>query len=316
MNPFISPFVPTPAGKASGLSGMASCRVLLLLGIAAMFANGLEAASEASIAASATAGSDYVRPKDEKGALRPESYVFAEGKYFSGGTKDGSLERMTFANITKMMAVSLAKQNYFPATDINAAQLVIMVHWGTTDIYEDPQRELNQLALNEATAAYNASIAESGRADPSALNMALSDREGAQAGVAAAINRNAQLLGYTRALQRERRELNPTTAEITMSNELNEERYFVILMAYDNQVRVKEKKSKPLWITRLSVRSIGNNFTEALPTLAKVGAELFGQNRDDLVRVKTLMQRGSVKLGELEVLGQVGEKAPPARKEK
>jgi hypothetical protein len=291
-------------------------RCVLLLGLTAVLPARVGAAAEASIAASATAGSDYVRPTDEKGGLRPESYIFAEGKYFSGGTRDGSLERMTFANITKIMAVSLAKQNYFPAADLNSAQLVIMVHWGTTDIYEDPQRELNQLALNEATSAYNTSIAESGRADPSALNMALSDREGAQAGVAAAINRNAQLLGYARALQRERRELNPTTAEITMSNELNEERYFVILMAYDNQVRLKEKKSKPLWITRLSVRSIGNNFTEALPTLAKVGAELFGQNRDDLVRVKTLKQRGSVTIGELEVLGQVGEKAPPAAKGK
>jgi hypothetical protein len=295
---------------------MASCRFLLPLVLAAVLPVRLWAAAEASIAASATAGSDYVRSTDETGALRPESYVFAEGKFFSGGTKDGSLERMTFADITKTMAVSLAKQNYFPAADLNSAQLVIMVHWGTTDIYEDPLRELNQQALNDATSAYNASIAETGRADPSALNMALSDREGTQAGVADAINRNAQLLGYARALQRERRELAPTTAEITMSNELNEERYFVILMAYDNQVRLKEKKSKPLWITRLSVRSVGNNFTEALPTLAKVGAELFGQNRDDLVRVKTLKQRGSVTIGEMEVLGQVGEKAPPARKEK
>lgn len=295
---------------------MASYRSLLLLGLAAVLPVRLWAAAESSIAASATAGSDYVRPTDEKGARRPESYIFAEGKYFSGVTRDGSLKRMTFTNITKTLAVSLAKQNYFPAADASSAQLVIMVHWGATDIYEDPQRDLNQQALNEATAAYNASIAETGKADPTALNMALSDREGAQAGVAAAINRNAQLLGYARALQRERRELNPTTAEITMSNELNEERYFVILLAYDNQVRLKEKKSKPLWITRLSVRSIGNNFTEALPALAQVGAELFGQNRDDLVRAKTLKQRGSVMIGELEVLGQVGEKAPSARKDK
>lgn len=306
----------TPGPKASFPPVMAFYRSLLLLGLAAVIPAGLWAAAEASIAASATAGSDYLRPTDENGALRPERYIFAEGKCFSGATRDGSLEQMTFTNITRTLAVSLAKQNYFPAVDANSAQLVIMVHWGTTDIYEDPQRDLNQQALNEVTAAYNASIAETSRADPAALNMALSDREGAQAGVAAAINRNAQLLGYARALQRERRELNPTAAEITMSNELNEERYFVILMAYDNQVRLKEKKSKPLWITRLSVRSVGNNFTEALPTLAKVGAELFGRNRDDLVREKTLKQRGSVTIGELEVLGQVGEKAPPVGKDR
>jgi len=172
----------TRVPKASFPPTMASYRSLLLLGLAAVLPVRLWAAAEASIAASATAGSDYVRPTDEKGALRPESYIFAEGKYFSGVTRDGSLERMTFTNITKTLAVSLAKQNYFPAADASSAQLVIMVHWGTTDIYEDPQRDLNQQALNEATAAYNASIAETGKADPTALNMALSDREGAQAG--------------------------------------------------------------------------------------------------------------------------------------
>jgi transcription elongation GreA/GreB family factor len=147
--------------------------------------------------------------------------------------------------------------------------------------------------------------------------MALADRESTQASIQSAINRNAALLGYARSLEKERRQLMPTTAEIAMSSELNEERYFVILMAYDNaQARAKDQKPKPLWITRLSVRSPGNNFAEALPTMAKVGADLFGQQHDDLVRVRTPTQRGSVKLGELEVLGTANEKAAPAKKDK
>lgn len=296
---------------------MRSCRLLSLLVIFALvFGGGRAAARDASIAASAIAGSDYVRAHDEKGVLRPESYVFAEGRYFPGNTHDGSLERMTFPAVTKILAAGLAKQNYFPAAKVEAADLIIMVHWGTTEIYEDPQRDLNQQALNDATSSYNASIETTGKADPSALNMALSDREGAQQGTAAAINRNAVLLGYARSLQRERHGFVPSTEEITMTNELAEERYFVVLMAYGNQVRLKDKKSKPLWVTRLSVRSPGHNFTEALPALAKVGAEVFGQQHDDLVRVNTSLNRGSVKLGELEVLGTASEKAPPAQKEK
>jgi hypothetical protein len=302
-----------PAIKASNLPAMTSCRRCLLVLAAVLSAGGLPA-RDSAIAASATAGSDYVRVRDSKGAPQPESYVFAEGKFFGGNTHDTSLDRMTFADITRTMAINLAKQNYFPAPNVESAQLLIMVHWGTTEIYEDPMKEINQQALNDAISGYNESIAATGKADPSALNMALGDRESAQASTWGAINRNAVLLGFARSLAKERKQWAPSQDEITMSNELAEERYFVILMAYDNQVRLKEKKSRPLWITRLSVRSPGNNFTEALPALAKVGGDIFGQQHDDLVRVRTPMNRGSVKLGELEVLGTATEKVPPAKK--
>jgi hypothetical protein len=291
---------------------MALLRHLLLLGFATVLA-GLLPAADASIAASATAGSDYVRRRDAKDALQPETYVFAEGKFFSGNTQDGSLARMKLADITKTLATSLAKQNYFPADNIESAQLLIMVHWGTTDIYEDPMKDINLQAAQDALSAFNAAQEAGGTADPTALNQATSALNMGQQSQLAAINRNAVLLGYARSLEKERREMVTTNAEITMANELAEERYFVILMAYDNQVRLKDRKSKPLWITRLSVRSPGNNFTEALPALARVGADIFGQQHDNLVRVRTPMHRGSVKLGELEVLGTANEKHPPKK---
>ena len=285
---------------------------MLLLGFAAALA-GLLPARESFIAASATAGADYQRPKDASGAPRPESYVFTEGKFFEGGTVDRGLEKATFADISRTLATSLAKQNYFPAADTASAQLIIMVHWGATTIYEDPQKDFNQQALNDAVANYNASIEASGKADPTALNMALGNKETAQEGTMSAINRNAVLLGFAHHLEKERRESQPTTTEITMSNELNEERYFVILMAYDNQLRQKEHKSKVLWITRLSVRSPGNNFTEALPALAKVGSEVFGQQLDDLVRVKASMKPGKVTLGETQFTDVSDPKNAPAK---
>ena len=303
----------TFARKASFPPAMSSCRCLLLLSIVATFAGGLRAASEASIAASATAGSDYVRATDSAGKPRPETYIFAEGQFFDGATVDRGLERTKFSDITKTLAASLAKQNYFPAADMPSAQLLIMVHWGTTLVYEDPMKDINLARAQEALTAFNAAQEAGGTADPTALNQATSALKMAEQSVQSAVNRNAVLLGYARSLEKERREMMTTTAEITMSNELNEERYFVILFAYDNQARMKERKSKVLWITRLSVRSPGNNFVQALPAMAKVGAEVFGRQVDDLVRVKASLQRGSVTIGELEVLGQVSEKAPPAK---
>lgn len=299
--------------KTSFSPTMLSCRCLLLLGIAATFAGGLRAAPEATVAASATAGSDYVRATDASGNPRPETYIFAEGQFFDGATVDRGLERTKFADITKTLAASLAKQNYFPAADMASARLLIMVHWGTTLVYEDPMKDINLARAQEALTAFNATQEAGGTADPTALNQATSALNLAEQSVQSAVNRNAVLLGYARSLEKERREMMTTTGEITMSNELNAERYFVILFAYDNQARMKERKSKVLWITRLSVRSPGNNFVQALPAMAKVGAEVFGRQVDDLVRVKASTQRGSVTIGELEVLGQVSEKAPPVK---
>jgi hypothetical protein len=293
---------------------MTTHRRLLLLGIAALLPAALPAALDQSIAVSATAIAEYVRPTDPAGGFRPESYVFAEGKFFDGTTTDRGLVKTAFADIARTLSANLAKQHYFPAASPAEADLVIMVHWGTTTIYEDPERDFNNDALQNATAAYNASIESNGMADANDLNMALGAQDTARAGVATAIQRNAVLLGYTRVLAKERRALQPTNTEITISNELNEERYFVILMAYDNRLRTKEHKSRLLWVTRLSVRSPGNNFVEALPALAQVGANVFGRHVDDLVRVKTPIT--SVRLGELEVIGPVDDKAPPPKQGK
>jgi len=274
------------------------------------------AAQEASIAASATAGSDYQRPRDAAGALRPETYVFAEGQFLGGGTVDRGLEQTTFTQITRTLAVNLARQNYLPAPDLNSAQLIIIVHWGMTMVSEDPMKDINLQRAQEALATFSAEQEANGLADPTALNSATSAMGMARQGVQDAVNRNAVLLGFARSLERERQQMMTSTAEITMSNELNEERYFVILMAYDNQMRLKERKSRLMWVTRLSVRSPGNNFAEALPALARVGAEVFGRQVDGLVRVKAPLGRGTVTIGELEVLGQVGEKPSPAKPNK
>ncbi|HEY0865003.1 MAG TPA: hypothetical protein VGD97_12935 [Lacunisphaera sp.] len=287
----------------------------LFVAHAMLIVGGLAAAQEASIAASATAGSDYQRPRDANGALQPETYVFAEGQFLGGGTVDRGLEQTTFTQITRTLAVNLAKQNYLPAPDLKSAQLVIMVHWGMTLVSEDPMKDINLQRAQEALATFSAEQEANGLADPTALNSATSAMGMARQGVQDAVNRNAVLLGFARSLQRERQQMMTSTAEITMSNELNEERYFVILMAYDNQTRLKERRSRLMWVTRLSVRSPGNNFSEALPALARVGADVFGRQVDGLVRVKAPLGRGTVTIGELEVLGQAGEKTPPARKD-
>jgi hypothetical protein len=123
------------------------------------------------------------------------------------------------------------------------------------------------------------------------------------------MERNAALLGYRRSLEKERTKALPSTQELTMSVELNEERYFVVLMAYDYQFMRREKKPKLLWVTRLSMRSPGNNFTEALPALAFAGADVYGKSLDGLQRVRVNDREVEVKMEDFKVLGTVEDKA-------
>jgi hypothetical protein len=284
------------------------------LAVAAGLLAAVGTTAKSSVAASATAVPGYVRPVNEAGQPRPESYVFAEGRYFEGSSMDRSIGRMTFADITRILATGLAKQNYFPAENVGSAQLVIMVHWGTTEVYEDPNEIETAANLHSAAAAYQEAYAASGGiADSSALNAALMNAEMDAQLHASAEARNAALLGYRSALEKEEKNMMMSSEEMSMRFDLAQERYFVVLMAYDNQLRLREKKSKILWVTRLSVRSVGNDFTEALANLTSVGSDVFGKQVDSLLMVDPAAPRGTVTLGELKVIGPVGE--PPAEDE-
>ncbi|HVT72293.1 MAG TPA: hypothetical protein VHD61_04095 [Lacunisphaera sp.] len=262
------------------------------------------------IALSSSVRPEYVRATDPNGRPRPEGYVFSPGHFFGGLTRDSSVEKMDFMTVARTLAPQLAKQAYFPAGDAANADLVVIVHWGVTSIHEDPQRTFEIADLGAALNAYNANIAQAGIADPAALNSQLDQLDASMDNTRSAINYNAALLGYTRSLRRERAQVYPTEAELTLNMELNEERYFVILMAYDNRLLLKEHKAKLLWVTRLSVRSPGNNFTESLPALAQAGGQVFGRPVDGLMHVDATWKRGEVTLGEMKIVGV--EEPPPS----
>jgi hypothetical protein len=147
--------------------------------------------------------------------------------------------------------------------------------------------------------------------DAAPMNDIYDSLEWAQDNHRSAFWRNARLLGYVRELQRFGAENGyQSDREKLLSAELSEERYFVVLMAYDYQAMKKEKRSKLLWTTRLSVRTAGNNFTEALPVLAQAGSHVFGKEVDGLVHAKANLREGRVTFGEMKILGVV--ETPPA----
>jgi len=97
---------------------------------------------------------------------------------------------------------------------------------------------------------------------------------------------NAALLGYlpdmNKAAAYQTTALKGFRQDIV--DDVEENRYFVVLMAYDFQTLWQHKQRKLLWETRFSIREPGNDFAEELGAMAQRAASYFGQDSHGLVR--------------------------------
>lgn len=285
--------------------------VSLVLGMAAI-SSALHATTE-FVAISATASPGYMRPRDDQGRVKPETYVFSPGHVFASGTKDNSVAGQSFTTVAQTVALGLAKQGYYPAKDADSADLAIILHWGTTFIYEGDDKQIALERYQSAAQDFTTRAAEYAkggdafsRPNASELNQTMDILQAGQDSAMSAEARNAGLLGYNRSLNRS---LNPAEV-LTMRMELNEERYFVVLMAYDYRFMKREHKPRLLWVTRLSIRSPGYSFRDALPALVRAGGEVFGTESDGLKHQRIDPRRASVELGEAVVLETVDKIEP------
>jgi hypothetical protein len=88
-------------------------------------------------------------------------------------------------------------------------------------------------------------------------------------------------------------------------DEIEQNRYFVVLMAYDFQLLYKEKKHKLLWETRFSIRQRNHEFDKDLPSMAQYASQYFGQDSNGLIHKEIPL--GRVDIGQVKSLGDVEE---------
>jgi hypothetical protein len=83
-------------------------------------------------------------------------------------------------------------------------------------------------------------------------------------------------------------------------SDVEDRRYFVVLMAYDFELLWRAKKHKLLWETRFSIRQRNNDFDQQLAAMSEYASQYFGQDTKGLI-LKPLRE-GHVTLGEPKVL--------------
>jgi hypothetical protein len=88
-----------------------------------------------------------------------------------------------------------------------------------------------------------------------------------------------------------------------MFDELENNRYFVVLMAYDFQLLYKERKHKLLWETRFSIRQMHHEFAEDLPAMAHYASQYFGRDSKGLIHGDVPL--GRVDVGAVQSLGTI-----------
>ena len=242
---------------------------------------------------------DYVRSQLADGSVQPEFYAFGEGGKWAGEISDQTIDKLRFTDVAKAIAAPLALQRYLPAKDPSKTKLLIMVYWGTTAVpgpasgssaynnFSSAQVTL-QFDLNPQNkvpvAIQNAAISDF---SASTLMLNVENRKNDRIDYA-----NAIMLGYDSAglIGTEKGNYARGTAlgvdRDDLYAEIEENRYFVVLMAYDFQLLWKEKKHKLLWETRFSISERKNQFDKALPVMARYASQYFGQNSNGLLRTR------------------------------
>ena len=269
---------------------------------------------------------EYTQRKYENGKPRLETYVFMQGRFFEGRAVNHSIDRMTFRHLVEALAPELARQQYLPTTDLKAADLLLVVHWGTT-IPLGTLAPLQGIANAPTHDEIVRSQAATDTADPtqqtadidgmSRWNVSESEPyrevgfqqldQAAEAGEndMKAAN-NAQLLGYTRDLGRLQKLAYESTTEATLLSDLASERYFIIIKAYDlKDPQPSGRGRRPVWTLHVNMRSPGQNFATALAKMGNVAVDYFGRTTGAVVTAQPHERAGKVTLGEMKIIGAV-----------
>jgi hypothetical protein len=274
----------------------------------------------------------YARRKLPDGTFRPETFTLGEGGNSAGTSADKSIDKLSFQSVVQIIAGPLASQNFLSSRAFSTPNLLIMVYWGTTpgkggasrsDAYNavmasstppppPPPLATTTIALEEATAMTpDAQTLRANAANTAALtHQRDTDLNGMFVGVQVenqlrdkADMQNALILGYYPEL------VSTTGLENTalgghrrdLIEDLEYDRYFVVLMAYDYKA-ISRKQKKLLWVTRISIRAQGNDFTQRLPAMAKYAARYFGEDSHGLLREP--LPEGRVEIGNIKSLGE------------
>jgi hypothetical protein len=277
------------------------------------------------------AAKGYVRERLPDGSLKPEQFAFGNGGHIVGETAGDPIDKLTFGDLVKVLAVPMSSRGYTQAAEPSDARLLVMVYWGTTTGTQGQSRsaeyenlQSNQKGPPPPPMAMDGANARNGQGSIAAQTARMNEVQSQmqsdifESALAAVTEeerqrrvidaRNAMLLGYDSDLRDGQNLQNTVLGDHfkQLLAEIEEDRYFVVMMAYDFPMLWKDKKRKLLWVTRVSIRQRGNEFGRVLPSMMQYASEYFGRDSHGLMRRE--IREGHVEVGEPTSVGVIPEK--------
>lgn len=283
--------------------------------VAVGFATSLSAETEDVVAVFSETFNGYHRTRNPDRSYRPETFTFARGGYANGPFADDSIDGLPFMKVVHTLAGPLRRQHYVAGTDPNKTDLIIFVYWGTTTgsmghsnysgaltTFEGALQAMQAGPMGPQTPFSTQGALQTALSGDADLAMGLlqfenywRDRQNAT---------NARLLGYGAAL-----DFAWTVPWLAVSQsytgEIEMNRYFVLLQAFDFQQLWKHKKWKPLWKTVYSIPQQGNRFDKELEYMTARATSYFGTSKG---LIRDQVPEGSVQVGEPQVVPAAGTK--------
>jgi len=267
---------------------------VLILGTSSAVCAQQETPSNELTAVTSQVFNGYTRQHRPDGSIKPEQYGFAVGGYIDPSTyglesapppptADDSIDKVRFSTIELAIEKPLAAEGYYPTTEPKNADILIVVFWGRT---------IGTGAFKESTLGGNGGANVGGNQD-------LIDEH------------NAKLLGFDSGHTFDQGFSDPSNMMAHIRREVysqvrdavGEDRYFIILRAYDFQHAWKQNQVRLLWETRFSLTQRGHDFRSDLPRMALVASPFFGQATHGLQMRE--IPKGHVDIGEVKSLGEV-----------
>jgi hypothetical protein len=250
----------------------------------------------------------YQRQKMPDGSFKREYYALTKGVYQPGLSPDRSIDGVRYPQIAKIAAQFLALQNYHLAPDAKSANLLLAITWGTTvplsdSVYRTNTESFfsasNNLAIANRSPTVNDRSVDGIQSPAAAVRDAASDAFAGQLLQQVmfedirrqANEHNARLLGYVGA----------GDAYHDLISDIESERYYLILTAYDFRDLADGGKPKLCWSTRVSVQAQGNRFNETLAVMLNRASRYFGRDSQRLIR--RYEPDTNITLGELRTVG-------------
>ncbi len=306
---------------------------LFLLGCWSLSVPVLGSEDSLVIATYSSVHNGYARQKLSDGSFRREYYALAQGRYMPGLMRDRSIDDVKFPPLAGLVAQYLARENYYMAQDSKSAELLLIITWGTTIPFGDGAYRAN---LSTFLDSMNHAVATAHAAAGTARSVEGIQSPQSSAAAAArdafdqdlyqmlmfegmrdrADEYNAGLLGYGEEMNRYRGRgwWSPSmfagagTAYYDLVDDIESERYFMVISAYDFKAARKEGKRKLLWVTRVSVQAQGNRFDRDVSAMLAKASHQFGRSSGRLLRQ---YYEGVVTIGDLKVLGYEPAPAKP-----